>query len=159
LQAADEASGIPDGVFRPFEGAQTGRANLTILIGDPTRGAGYFFDCSHESSAFWANLHLDVEQSNLDAITKGATDLAGSVSRYAAKYGRNSNAFRTPGVDVAYLVKDRSVICLRHGPVVQEFRVFQRVFTMEKMAYSPRGGSPRPLRLPIDISRYNYINT
>jgi len=172
LQAVDECSGVPDGVFRPIEGAQTGRVNLTILIGNPTRGSGYFFDCFHKSSAFWANLHWDVEQSNLDTITKGATDLAGSVARYASKYGRNSNAFRVRisgdfpvaeadvlipyawieraigrelipaendlralGVDVAYLGKDRSVICLRHGPLVKDFQVFQGVSTMELVGW------------------------
>jgi hypothetical protein len=113
-----------------------------------------------------------VEQSNLDTITKGATDLAGSVARYVAKYGRNSNAFRVRikgdfpvaeadtlipyawleavigrelipaendfralGVDVAYLGKDRSVICLRHGPVVKDFQVFQGVSTMELVGW------------------------
>ena len=172
IQAIDEASGVPDGVFRPIEGAQSGRVNITIMIGNPTRGSGYFHDAFFKSSAFWATLHWDVEQSNLDQITKGATDLAGSVERYIAKYGRNSNAFRVRikgdfpvaeadvlipyvwieraigrelipaendfiamGVDVAYMGKDRSVICMRHGPVVKDLHVFQGIDTMSLVGW------------------------
>ena len=37
ILAIDEASGVPDGVFRPIEGAMTGAVNFGILIGNMTR--------------------------------------------------------------------------------------------------------------------------
>ena len=94
ILAVDEASGVPDGVFKPFEGAMAGRVNFGILIGNMTRNVGYFYDTHTKHKEFWVTMRWDSEESNLDAISGGATDIAGLVSFYERKYGRDSNAFR-----------------------------------------------------------------
>lgn len=94
ISEVDEASGCPDGVFKPFEGAQTGLMNFGIIIGNMTRSSGYFYN-SHFTSAgrFWVKLHWDCEKSNLDEVT-GTKSMSTYVQRMADKYGRDSNFFR-----------------------------------------------------------------
>jgi phage terminase large subunit len=94
IHAVDEASGVPDGVFKPLEGALTGLLNIAILIGNMTRSNGYFYD-SHFTDArkFWVPLHWDCEDSNIDEIT-GLTTMSSYVQRMADKYGRDSNFFQ-----------------------------------------------------------------
>lgn len=96
LMAVDEASGVPDGVFRPLEGALAGRVNFAILIGNMTRRSGYFYDSHHDrgASRFWIPLRWDTEESDLDQVSGGATNCAGVVRFYESRYGRSSNAFR-----------------------------------------------------------------
>lgn len=94
ILAVDEASGVPDGVFKPIEGAMAGRVNFAILIGNMTRNTGYFYDTHFKHKEFWVTQRWDSEESNLDSISGGATDIAGLVSFYERKYGRDSNAFR-----------------------------------------------------------------
>ena len=43
LCIVDEASGLPDPVFRPLEGYMTQPDNKVILAGNPTRSEGYFY--------------------------------------------------------------------------------------------------------------------
>jgi len=93
ILAVDEASGVPDGVFRPIEGAMTGRVNFGILIGNMTRNSGYFYETHNKYKKFWATLRFSTEDSNLDSIT-GEGGCAGLVQKYEEKYGRDSNAFR-----------------------------------------------------------------
>jgi phage terminase large subunit len=95
ILAVDEASGVPDGVFRPIEGAMTGRVNFGILIGNMTRNSGYFYQTQHDRDykKFWACLRFSTEDSNLDSIT-GEGGLATLIKKYENKYGRDSNAFR-----------------------------------------------------------------
>jgi hypothetical protein len=94
IHAVDEASGVPDGVFKPLEGAMTGMMNFGILIGNMTRAQGYFHD-SHFTKArkFWMLEHWDCEESNLDEVT-GINTMQAYVRRTAEKYGRDSNFFR-----------------------------------------------------------------
>jgi hypothetical protein len=82
----DEASGVPKGVFAPIEGAMTGKMNFAIIIGNPTRNAGYFFDTHHTDRNRWACLHWNSEDS--ENVTK---DYCNSM---AEKYGRDSNMYR-----------------------------------------------------------------
>lgn len=93
LMAVDEASGVPDGVFKPLEGALTGRVNIAVLIGNPTRSTGYFAKTHTTDRAFWIALRWDCEESNIDEIT-GSTGMKDYVERQARKYGRESNTFR-----------------------------------------------------------------
>jgi hypothetical protein len=94
IHAVDEASGVPDGVFKPLEGAMTGMMNFGILIGNMTRAQGYFHD-THFTRArrFWVTLHWDCEESNIDEVT-GLTSMAAYVKRTREKYGSDSNFYR-----------------------------------------------------------------
>ena len=86
IMGIDEASGIPRGVFKPVEGAMTGMMNFAILIGNPTRGEGYFYDCFHEDRNRWITIHWNSEDSEIVNQDELEEDLK--------KYGFNSNWYR-----------------------------------------------------------------
>lgn len=90
---ADEASGLPDGVFNPLETTMTGICNLAILIGNPTRNTGYFYRThfNERDREMWEAVRWDAEESDLEEIKPG---LKAQIARMEAKYGRDSNAFR-----------------------------------------------------------------
>ena len=177
ILAVDEASGVPDGVFRPIEGAMTGRVNFGILIGNMTRNSGYFYETHNKYARFWATRRFSTEDSNLDSIT-GEGGCAGLVQKYEDKYGRDSNAFRVRiqglpptseddvlipwewieraidrplqvahddpfcfGVDVAWLGRDRSTICKRRGPKVEEIQEFHGIDPMQLVGWVVRNYS------------------
>jgi hypothetical protein len=88
LIVVDEASGVPDPVFIPIEGAMTQEDNRVLLIGNMTRNSGYFYD-SHfhpEISKAWTKLHWD---------SRDSSNVKPGYCEYMAnKYGLNSNVFR-----------------------------------------------------------------
>ena len=96
ILAVDEASAPPDGVFKPLEGAKTGRVNIGFLIGNMTKHSGYFYRTHYDPnlSPFWLCLRWDAETSNLDEVTGGATQLKAAIEFYEKAYGRESNPFR-----------------------------------------------------------------
>lgn len=157
----DEASGVPDPVFRPLEGGLTGPVNLVLLIGNPTQSSGYFHDSFSKHRQDWIALHWNAEDSEL--VDRG------QIERMRRKYGEDSNAYRIRvkglpplaapdtlipwdwvmtavdkdllvddtmptvlGIDVAReLGGDASVILRRIGPVVKQLHTFQGVNTQE----------------------------
>lgn len=56
LTVADEASGVPEQIFNTAEGAWTSGNILVILISNPTRINGYFYDTHHKLASKWQNL-------------------------------------------------------------------------------------------------------
>lgn len=56
LTCADEASGIPEQVYNTAEGAWTSGNILVILISNPTRINGYFYDTHHKLKHLWQTL-------------------------------------------------------------------------------------------------------
>lgn len=54
----DEASGIEEQIFIVMDGALTSGNFLVILIGNPTRNDGYFYDTHHKNKDVWVNLEL-----------------------------------------------------------------------------------------------------
>jgi phage terminase large subunit len=86
ILAADEASGLPYAVFKPLEGALTGIINFLVLISNPTRARGYFFDTHTKDSERWICLHWNSEDSPL--VTQD------SLIADREKYGRDSNWYR-----------------------------------------------------------------
>jgi hypothetical protein len=88
LIVVDEASGVPDPVYLPLEGALTSQDNKVILIGNMTKNTGYFFD-THFHPEFknaWEKFHWSSEDS-----TNVATDY---VDYMKTKYGVDSNVYR-----------------------------------------------------------------
>src|SRR3989304_546021 len=86
MVVCDEASGIPEPVFKPLEGTLTGRCNFIVLIFNPTRSKGFAIDSQYKDRSSWVCLHWDGEQSEM--VSKE------HVERMEKKYGRDSNAFR-----------------------------------------------------------------
>lgn len=104
MVVADEASGVPDPVFRPLEGALTQQVNFMLLISNPTRTSGFFYD-SHFNptvSSQFIRLHWNAEDSEI--VSQDA------VRAMEIKYGRESNPYRVrvlgepPKVDAQSLI-------------------------------------------------------
>lgn len=149
ILAADEASALPKGTFRPIEGAMTGKMNFAIMIGNPTRGTGYFFESHTKRRNEWVCLHWSSEE--CERIPKQIIDAD------IERFGRDSNWYRVRrlgdfpitdettlipfdwvmnavkrevevspdspklvGIDIG-LGKDDSVMVFRHGNVVGDY--------------------------------------
>ena len=90
---ADEASGIPDAVFKPLEAGLGGICNLILLIFNPTRSHGYAIDSQSKDRKHWVCHHWDCE--DLAKTTPSfAPNMAADHARLAEKYGTQSNYYR-----------------------------------------------------------------
>ena len=83
---ADEASSVPDEIFRVAEGSLTDKDTLTILISNPTRLEGFFYDTHHDDKANWQTLEFSSMDSPL-------VDMS-FVDRIKAKFGEDSDEYR-----------------------------------------------------------------
>lgn len=86
LFIVDEAPGVPEPVFEVAQGALMGGDTWFLMIGNPSRNTGFFYDSHHRSRADFATLHVDVE--NVEGAPRE------EIERLAKKYGRDSNFFR-----------------------------------------------------------------
>ena len=84
----DEASGIPDAVFKPLDTTLTDPVNFIILLWNPTRRSGFAFDThfSPKEANYWINLHWSAEDSDL--ITPD------QIQYLREKYGESSSQYR-----------------------------------------------------------------
>lgn len=82
----DESSGIPDEIFRSAEGSMTGPNVLVLLIGNGTRGEGYFYETHHDDKENWQVFQFSSGDSPI------VED--GYIERMEAKYGRESDEFK-----------------------------------------------------------------
>lgn len=82
LMLADEASGIHEAIFETMEGALTNKDIMVVLISNPTRLSGYFYETHNKNKRFWQCLHFSSQQSPIVA-----TDYC---QRWAEKYGVDS---------------------------------------------------------------------
>jgi len=154
----DEASGLPDAVFKPLEGGLTGKVNLMLMAFNPTRNRGFAIESQQKNRKDWICLHWNSEDSEI--VTREFID------RMARKYGKDSNPYRIRvrglpplaesdalipwdwiqdavdrdiiladddplifGVDVG-AGGDHSTILRRQGPKVQELKRFNTKDTM-----------------------------
>jgi hypothetical protein len=62
LFIVDEASGIAPEIYETIMGSAAGDAKI-LLVGNPTRQAGPFFDAFHDSADLWHRLHISSEES------------------------------------------------------------------------------------------------
>jgi len=86
LLVGDEASGIPEQVYEAAIGSMSSANATTLLIGNPVRTSGFFFDCFHRLQDQWTTLH--VSHGDSPRVTEAFVD------EVARRYGRDSNAFR-----------------------------------------------------------------
>ena len=82
----DEASGIPEEVFRVAEGALSTAGAYCMMTANPTRMEGYFYDSHHKQRAQWDALWWNGEESSLVSPSY--------VADMAAKYGDQSAIYR-----------------------------------------------------------------
>jgi len=86
LLIADEASGIPEKVFEAAAGSMSGESACTVLLGNPTRSSGFFFDTHHRQANEWWTRKVSCIDS-----PRVAEDY---VREMASRYGEESNQFR-----------------------------------------------------------------
>ena len=86
LIAVDEASGVPEQVFNTAEGALTSGNVFVILISNPTRTMGYFYDSHHKNAADWQVFNFNCEEAPL--VDRQY------VTRQAKRHGVTSDEYR-----------------------------------------------------------------
>ena len=86
LFVVDEASGVPDPVFRPIEGSLTGKLNIVVLIFNPTRTGGYAVKTHGEDASRWVCLRWNAEE--CERVTRE------HIEYYRDKFGEDSNTYR-----------------------------------------------------------------
>jgi hypothetical protein len=86
MYLVDEASGVPEEVYKVAEGALTNKNILFIMISNPTRLLGYFYDSHHSDKANWQCLTFSSKDSPI--VEKDY------VNRMISKYGEDSDEFR-----------------------------------------------------------------
>jgi hypothetical protein len=155
----DEGSGVPDNIFEVVEGALTGEHNVIIMVGNPTRTNGYFYNAFHKHKELWTTHTLNAEKSpNVDpAIVELRRKQYGSDSdvyrvRVLGEFPRASSdslfsvelleeaVARTDaiddgdevwGLDIARYGDDRSVLAKRKGYYIRPLIVKQNLDTMD----------------------------
>lgn len=83
---ADEASAIPDPVFKPIEGTLTGICNFALVIFNPTRSTGFALKTHHGDRRDWVCLQWNAEESEI--VTQD------HIEYMRRKYGKESNVYR-----------------------------------------------------------------
>ncbi|AUX33171.1 MULTISPECIES: hypothetical protein [Sorangium] len=63
LYIYDEASGIDDMIFEASKGNLAGGDARALMLSQPTRNEGHFYDSHHEKRELWACFNLDSEKS------------------------------------------------------------------------------------------------
>lgn len=161
LFIADEASGVEDIIFQVGQGAMSTKGAKTLLVGNPTRASGFFYDSHTKMRSMWKTRKVScmdarmVEQTFIDTMRM--------------QYGEDSNVYRvrvlgefpteedsaviplepvmeattrnikTPergkniwGLDVARFGDDDSALAKRNGPVlIEPVMVWRKMDTMQ----------------------------
>jgi len=160
LLCADEASGVPEAVFIASSGSMSGKNATTLLLGNPTRGSGYFFDTHNKLNSDWWTRTVNCEDSPRVSDEY--------VEEMRKRFGEDSNDFRVRvlgefptqdddtvlswatvdaamsrdvpdreegemvwGLDVARHGDDQSALCKRMGRVVTEIQCWKKLDLMQ----------------------------
>lgn len=86
LLLGDEASGIPEAVFNAAAGSMSSDHATTLLIGNPVRTSGLFFEAFHRLADLWYKVHVSHKDS------PRVTD--DFVQQIARTHGEDSAEFR-----------------------------------------------------------------
>ncbi len=63
MLVADEASGIPEAVFEAAAGSMSGHKAVTLLLGNPVRSAGFFYDTHNRLKDDWITMKVSCADS------------------------------------------------------------------------------------------------
>ena len=92
LLIADEASGVPEPIFEAAVGSMSGASATTLLLGNPVRTSGLFFQSHNQNKADWFTVHVTAVPGTAGELSSRVD--ADFVDQVAKTYGRDSNAFR-----------------------------------------------------------------
>uniref|UniRef100_A0A6M3XI27 Putative helicase n=1 Tax=viral metagenome TaxID=1070528 RepID=A0A6M3XI27_9ZZZZ len=161
LVVVDEASGVADVLLSAIVTGLTGPNNKVILISNPRRTQGYYFDTHHVNRDQWSALHYSSENSAL--VPAAVKEEFKALER---KWGRDSAIFRTEvlglfplaeadqfipldiiedaiyrevepagqrfwGLDVARFGDDETALAKRHGDVLKSLEGMHQRDTMQ----------------------------
>jgi len=149
MLVGDEASGIPEQVFEAASGSMSGHNAVTLLLGNPVRSSGFFFDTHNRLASDWITMRVSCVDS--PRVSEAY------IEEMKARYGEESNAYRIRvlgefprsdddtvipmelldlamnrdvapsqtaplvwGLDVARFGSDKSALCKRKGNAVLE---------------------------------------
>ena len=104
LLVVDEASGVPESVFEAAYGSMSGKNATTILLGNPTRSSGYFFETHTRLRDSWWTRQVSCEDSHLVSED--------FIQEMEVKYGADSNAMRVRCYGEFPLAEDDTLISL-----------------------------------------------
>jgi len=82
----DEASGVPEQVFEAAAGSMSGHSAVTIMLSNPTRSSGTFFESQTRLAGSWWTRRWSCVDSPLVSTE--------FVDEMRMRYGEESNAFR-----------------------------------------------------------------
>ena len=86
LLIVDEASGVDEKIFEAAVGSMSSQNATTLLLSNPTKTSGLFFDTHHDLKDMWYTTHVGAKES--PRVTEAfCIDLA-------RRYGDDSNAYR-----------------------------------------------------------------
>lgn len=160
LLVVDEASGVPEPVFEAAAGSMSGHSATTLLLGNPTRSSGTFYETHNRLSDTWWTRRWSCIESPLVSDE--------FVEEMKMRYGEESNAYRIRvlgefpladddtiipihlaeaashrdvqvaedtkpiwGLDVARFGTDKTALAKRVGPVITEISRWQGLDLMQ----------------------------
>ena len=160
MLVVDEASGVPEKVFEAAAGSMSGHNATTIMLSNPTRSSGTFYESQTRMSSSWWTRRWSCVDSPLVSDE--------FVDEMRLRYGEESNAFRIRvlgefpladddtiipfhlaesaqhrdvqvseetsivwGLDVARFGTDSTALCKRQGPIVTEIRSWRGLDLMQ----------------------------
>lgn len=112
----DEASGVHEKIFESAGGSMSGENCQTMLLSNPTRTSGFFFNTHHKEADRWKRIVIGHTDSTR------VTD--NFVEEMALRYGRDSNTFRVralglfPRSDLDALISFEAVQACRDRDIV-----------------------------------------
>jgi phage terminase large subunit len=149
MLVADEASGVPEQVFEAAAGSMSGHNAVTLLLGNPVRSSGFFYDTHTRLADEWTTFQVSCldsprvsdeyvkemqmrygEESNVYRIRvvgefpKGDDDTVIAMDLLEQAVTRDvapsQHAPVVWGLDVARFGSDRSALCKRQGNAMTE---------------------------------------
>lgn len=160
LLVADEASGVPESVFEAASGSMSGHTATTLLLGNPTRNTGLFYDTHNRLKGEWKTFHVSCVDS--PRVSEAF------INEMKLRYGEDSPAYHVRvlgnfppreedtvipveliesamhreikisdtaigvwGLDVARMGSDSSALAKRRGPVVEEIQTWKSLDLMQ----------------------------
>lgn len=135
LFVVEEASGIPDVVFEIGSGSMSTPGAKMLLIANPTRTSGFFYDTHHSLRDRWQTMRVNSED---------VPRARGHIEDIIAKYGKDSNVYRVRVLGEFPSTDDDSVIGLH----LCEAAVYRKV---EGKAFRPVWG--------VDVARFGDDRT
>ena len=104
MLVVDEAAAIPETIYEAAYSSMTSPESCVILLGNPTRGQGFFYDTFHRLNKDWHNLQVSCFDS-----PRVSQDF---IKEMGERYGEDSNVYRTRVLGEFPISEDDTLISL-----------------------------------------------